>query len=65
LPVPEYLTVPRFHSPLIEPGVRICRTRLSALHTAQRGLLDERRKSQGTSHPFFWASFVLVGDPGE
>src|SRR5262249_46068448 len=22
-------TLPRFHSPLIEPGVRICRTRLS------------------------------------
>ena len=29
LPVPEYLTVPRFHSPLIEPDVRICRIRLS------------------------------------
>ena len=29
LPVPEYPTMPRFHSPLIEPGVRICRTRLS------------------------------------
>jgi CHAT domain-containing protein len=25
--------------------------KLAALHTAQRGLLDERRKSQGTSHP--------------
>jgi hypothetical protein len=29
LPVPEYPTLLRFHSPLIEPGVRICRTRLS------------------------------------
>jgi hypothetical protein len=29
LPVPEYPTVPRFHSPLIEPDVRICRIRLS------------------------------------
>jgi hypothetical protein len=26
---PTVLTVPRFHLPLIEPGVRICRTRLS------------------------------------
>ena len=29
LPVPEYPPLPRFHLPLIEPGVRICRTRLS------------------------------------
>ena len=27
--MPEYLPMPRFHLPLIEPGVRICRTRLS------------------------------------
>jgi len=27
--VPEYLPLPRFHLPLIEPGVRIGRTRLS------------------------------------
>jgi CHAT domain-containing protein/Tfp pilus assembly protein PilF len=37
--------------------------KLTALHTAQRGLLEERRQKQGTAHPFFWASFVLVGDP--
>ena len=29
LPVPEYPTVLRLHSPLIEPDVRICRIRLS------------------------------------
>ena len=29
LPVPEYSTLRRFHSPLIEPDVRICRIRLS------------------------------------
>ena len=29
LPVPEYPTMPRFHSPLIEPDVRISRIRLS------------------------------------
>ena len=29
LPVPEYLPVLRFHLPLIEPDVRICRIRLS------------------------------------
>jgi hypothetical protein len=29
LPVPEYPTLLRFHSPLVEPDVRICRIRLS------------------------------------
>jgi hypothetical protein len=29
LPVPEYPTLLRFHSPLIEPDMRICRIRLS------------------------------------
>ena len=36
--------------------------KLAALHTAQQALLAERRKTQGAGHPFFWASFVLVGD---
>ena len=29
LPVPDYPSMLRFHSPLIEPDVRICRIRLS------------------------------------
>ena len=29
LPVPEYPTIPRFHSPLIEPDRQISRIRLS------------------------------------
>jgi CHAT domain-containing protein/Tfp pilus assembly protein PilF len=37
--------------------------KLRALHSAQRGVIDERRKTQGAAHPFFWASFVLVGNP--
>jgi CHAT domain-containing protein/Tfp pilus assembly protein PilF len=36
---------------------------LAALHTAQLALLRQRRMQHGASHPFFWASFVLVGDP--
>jgi CHAT domain-containing protein len=37
--------------------------KLRALHAAQRGFIDDRRKTQGAAHPFFWASFVLVGSP--
>jgi CHAT domain-containing protein len=33
------------------------------LHAAQRGMIQERRTKQGAAHPFFWASFVLVGNP--
>lgn len=37
--------------------------KLQALHAAQRGMIAERRAKQGAAHPFFWASFVLVGNP--
>jgi CHAT domain-containing protein len=37
--------------------------KLAALHQAQLDILEQRRKQHGAAHPFFWASFVLVGDP--
>jgi CHAT domain-containing protein len=37
--------------------------KLEALHGAQVELLRQRRAAGGAAHPFFWASFVLVGDP--
>ena len=37
--------------------------KLRAMHSAQRGFIADRRKSSGAAHPFFWASFVLVGNP--
>jgi len=35
---------------------------LSALHAAQRKILAERRSEGKAAHPFFWASFILVGE---
>ena len=36
--------------------------KLQGLHGAQLELLRQRRAAGGAAHPFFWASFVLVGD---
>jgi CHAT domain-containing protein len=44
-------------------GLRAGRGKLEALHQAQLRLLWERRKQRGGAHPFYWASFVLVGSP--
>src|SRR5439155_4978479 len=44
-------------------GLRAGQGKLAALHAAERGLLRERRQAHGAAHPFFWASFVLVGSP--
>ena len=44
-------------------GIAAGRGKLVALHAAQVGLMEERRKSHAAAHPFFWASFVLVGNP--
>lgn len=37
--------------------------KLEALNGARRDLMRSRREANGVAHPFFWASFVLVGDP--
>jgi CHAT domain-containing protein len=39
--------------------------KLEALQRAQRAALQQRRQLRGgAAHPFFWASFILVGDAG-
>lgn len=44
-------------------GLREQRGKLESLNAARLELIAELREKQGTAHPFFWASFVLVGEP--
>jgi CHAT domain-containing protein len=39
------------------------RGKLNSLHDAQVGAMARAEAQSGATHPFFWASFVLVGDP--
>ena len=34
-----------------------------ALRNAKLAMMKSRRKETGSSHPFFWASFISVGEP--
>lgn len=43
-------------------GLRDGRGKLASLHAAQHDLIGQRRQANGAAHPFFWASFILVGD---
>ncbi len=47
----------RFYENLATNG-----NKLAALHDAQLGMIRQRRKEHEAAHPFYWASFVLVGD---
>lgn len=38
-------------------------SKLDALREAQLSVIKRRRETNEAAHPFFWASFVLVGDP--
>jgi CHAT domain-containing protein len=44
-------------------GLQAGQGKLAALHAAQSEMLAQRRRAHGAAHPFFWASFVLVGAP--
>jgi CHAT domain-containing protein len=37
--------------------------KLSALHVAQLKAIARGRATRGSAHPYYWGSFVLVGDP--
>jgi len=44
-------------------GLAANKPKLQALRDAELAAIARRRKSEGAAHPFFWASFILVGDP--
>jgi len=44
-------------------GLKAGKGKLAALHDAQLEVIRQRREKHGAAHPFYWASFVLVGDP--
>ncbi|MEX0612701.1 MAG: CHAT domain-containing protein [Pirellulales bacterium] len=39
------------------------RGKLNSLNEARLDAIRQQRQSHGAAHPFFWASFVLVGEP--
>jgi CHAT domain-containing protein len=39
--------------------------RYDAFHKGQIKALENARSSHGSGHPFWWAGFVYIGDPGE
>lgn len=44
-------------------GLADGKSKSAALRNAELKAIDERRKAEGAAHPFFWASFILIGDP--
>ena len=41
------------------------KTRYAAFHQTQLEALAQARKTYGAGHPFFWAGFIYLGDPGD
>jgi CHAT domain-containing protein len=44
-------------------GLCAGRGKLESLNEARRAMIARRRNATGVAHPFFWSSFVLVGEP--
>ncbi|MBX3412444.1 MAG: CHAT domain-containing protein [Pirellulales bacterium] len=44
-------------------GLAAGKSKSASLRDAELKAIADRRKSEGAAHPFFWASFILVGDP--
>jgi tetratricopeptide (TPR) repeat protein/CHAT domain-containing protein len=44
-------------------GVAAGKGKLASLSAAKLDFIKRRRQESGAAHPFYWASFVLVGEP--
>jgi CHAT domain-containing protein len=44
-------------------GLEAGLSKLDAFHEAELAVLLEKQSADGAAHPFYWASFVLIGDP--
>ncbi len=44
---------------------RTANPRYAAFHETQLAALNHARKTYGGGHPFFWAGFIYLGDPGD
>jgi CHAT domain-containing protein len=36
---------------------------LESLHVAELQMIQMRRTKHGAAHPYYWGSFILVGNP--
>ena len=45
-------------------GLKAGNGKLTALRDAQLALIEARRAANDAAHPFFWASFILIGETG-
>ncbi len=44
-------------------GLKEGQGKLESLRKAQLEMIKQRQEHHGAAHPFFWGSFILVGNP--
>jgi CHAT domain-containing protein len=59
--VPDEETVPLMEA--FYKGLKAGKGKSESLYAGEREIIRRRREAKGAAHPFYWASFILVGDP--